>query len=98
MDIYGSILSIFNTLNESALKVESEQKNMSKNESLSNGFLHNTSMNGTKNLTNIMDEEREKLDKWAKIFEKITPQIVSTITSDITFAPLYLKVKSKRFL
>lgn len=111
MDIYGSILSIFNALNETATKFD--QSNPSSNNfthgekvllnngptfndsSLHKGFENGASADDFKSLAYLMDEEREKFKNWTKIFESITPDIVSTITSDITFAPLSLKVGGK---
>lgn len=96
LDIYGSILCIFDTCNRTQL-------NEKKNAEIT--ALHKTSkLNSTNNITicknneksrlaEMMDDERSSNEEWSKYFESMTAEIVDTISSDITYAPLTLKVE-----
>lgn len=90
MDVYGSILTIFDTLNTA---VANEKVKETTSEDETNGsFSSYSKINKSQSLTSLMGEEKEKVETWSKIFESITSEIVATISSDITFAPLSLKI------
>uniref|UniRef100_A0A915DWS5 Uncharacterized protein n=1 Tax=Ditylenchus dipsaci TaxID=166011 RepID=A0A915DWS5_9BILA len=85
MDMYGSILIIFDTCNKAA----AVDKELEKVEVTSFLGGHQPTRDS---LAEMMEEERERKNLWSKIFESITSEVISTIASDITFAPLSLKI------
>lgn len=84
MDIYGSILCIFDTLSK-VPEHEGRQPKLVVNSP-------SAKTRESNQLTDMMKSERTGKELWTKIFEPVTAQVVSTFSSDITFAPVSLKV------
>ncbi|KAI1727325.1 nucleoporins domain-containing protein [Ditylenchus destructor] len=84
MDIYGSILCIFDTLSK-VPEHESRQPKLVVNSP-------SAKTRESSQLTDMMKSERTGKELWTKIFEPVTAQVVSTFSSDITFAPVSLKI------
>jgi len=79
MDIYGSILclfDVFNTTSASSKGKASDQEQMRSSHILSQ----------------MTRRERSREEAWSRIFPAMTAQVVATITSDISYAPDSLKV------
>lgn len=108
MDMYGSILCIFDVCGRVSAMAEAcsgegkgivirENSNKSTSipstpKSLLSKTTRDFTFSTTSKLSDLMDEERHKADDWSAFFEPFMSEIVNTISSDITYAPLSLKV------
>lgn len=95
LDIYGSILCIFDTCNRVQMNENKKLLTSKLHETTKTNGSFNTTvtkLNDTSRLADMMDDERSNNEEWSKYFETMTAEIVDTISSDITYAPLTLKV------
>lgn len=96
MDIYGSILCIFDTCNYNQLNENENKKietfNLNNTNKLNGSIDTISKFNEKTQLAEMMSDELINTEEWSKYFESMTAEIVDTISSDITYAPLTLKV------
>lgn len=84
LDIYGSILCLFDIFNTAHTATNNGVGNSSNGQGQQTQSRHH--------LSQMTERERNRDEAWGQIFPAMTAQVVAAITSDISYAPDSLKV------